>query len=101
MSEEKKRVNLLPLCAAFNLLQLYEDGSVAINTSHVEYWTAEDDGSSHVVMASGKVFPLSPGQTSELVNATRRALEQAHKQAARQGSGLIELPGMAAPSRMH
>lgn len=91
MSEEK-RANLMPLCAAFNLLQLKADGSVAINTAQVSHWTADAHGGSVVTMQNGEEFDLNPAETDELVNATRRALEQAHKQA--RGSNIVT-PDMA------
>ena len=94
MSEEKKKVNLLPICAAFNHLQLFEDGSVAVNPAHIAYWIAEPDGSVVVHMVDGRAFTMNPDQADELVGATRRALEQAHRQAERANSR-IAIPSIA------
>jgi len=77
---EKKKIDLLPLCAAFNYLQLYADGSVAINIALVESWIVSEDGRVHVTMQSGQIFLLTPEQADELVSATRRALDQAARQ---------------------
>ena len=91
MSDEKKPVNLMPLCAAFNFLQLFEDGSAAINIALIESWEAHSDGTVTVTMQSGRAFTLFQEQAEELVGATRRALEAASRNA--RDAGRIVVPG--------
>ena|SRR5215471_7142640 len=89
--KEKMPVNLMALCAAFNFLQLFNDGSVALNVAHVESWEAHSDGRVTVTMQSGRTFTLFQEQAEELVSATRRALETASKNA--RDAGRIVVPG--------
>jgi len=79
----------MPLCAAFNLLQLDTSGAIAVNTAQISYLKVRNDGSLEVGMVGGKQFVMTPEQADELVDATRRALQQAVSSSERR----IAVPG--------
>ena len=92
MSEEKA-LNLFPLCVAFNLLQLNDKGTIALNPAMIESVVADVDGGVYVKMQSKEVYRLNAEESRRLVNETRKAIEMAKSQMERRNSR-IALPEM-------
>jgi len=89
MSEEKKQVNLRPLCMGLNLLELYADGSVALNPTCVSHWMAMLDGRVKVYMQNGEIFELSNEEAESLVKGMAQAVEMTRRQIERANSKIM------------